>query len=359
MPSAWTHALEWRIAWRHLRVGERHPRWVDALTFASLFILVIGLGFWLWAAHLGPAPEPGEQLFSATVATALQRQFGVFGHLSLALGTMLLVLALLARFFNLLATIITMSVLLGCMALVVVLSLMSGLEEDLRAKILNQKAHVRISRQDGRPFDDYTPLVDALEQGRGIAGASPYLEGEIMVRSGLNRQGAILAGIVPERQTQVSDLAKLVEEGSYRFLEHPEEIPDALDPFGITDVTPWRLRHLAAERKKNAVRIQEAQAKMSPAGRAQASAEAAKGAQAAAEAALRAAAARAAEDGQDSDPVALPDVPPDLGEDDVGTSALLRALPGPPTPSPRDVVYQVDDGWEDPQDVLPAREDDS
>jgi lipoprotein-releasing system permease protein len=254
MASAWTNALEWRIAWRHLRVGERHPRWVDALTYASFFVLVIGFAFVLWAAHLGPAPEPGEQLFSATVATALQRQFGVFGGLSLAIGTMLLVLAVLARFFNLLATIITMSVLLGCMALVVVLSLMSGLEADLRDKILNQKAHLRVSARDGNRFTDYEALTEALSQVPEVAGASPYLEAEVMVRSGINRQGAVLLGVQPERLLQVSNIAEIVREGSFNALTHPESIPEP-DPFAITDSeTPWRLRHLEKEKPKPGVR---------------------------------------------------------------------------------------------------------
>jgi lipoprotein-releasing system permease protein len=251
MFSAWTHALEWRIAWRHLRVGERHPRWVDALTFTSLFVLAIGLGFVFWAAHLGPAPEPGEQLFSATVATALQRQFGVFGGLSLAIGTMLLVLAVLARFFNLLATIITMSVLLGCMALVVVLSLMSGLEADLRDKILNQKAHLRVSARDGNRFTDYEALTEALTQMPEVAGASPYLEAEVMVRSGINRQGAVLLGVQPDRMLQVSNLAEIMREGSFDALLHPETIPEP-DPFALIEPpeTPWRLRHLEKDKPK-------------------------------------------------------------------------------------------------------------
>ena len=244
MPSAWINALEWRIAWRHLRVGERHPRWVDALTYVSLFILAVGLGFVGWAAHLGPELQPGEQMFSATVATALQRQFGVFGGLSLAIGTMLLVLAVLARFFNLLATIITMSVLLGCMALVVVLSLMSGLEADLRDKILNQKAHLRVSARDGNRFTDYEALTQALIDVPEVAGASPYLEAEVMVRSGINRQGAVLLGVQPDRLLQVSNIADIMREGSYDALIDPEAIPEP-DPFGIPDPeTPWRLRHL-------------------------------------------------------------------------------------------------------------------
>jgi ABC-type lipoprotein release transport system permease subunit len=244
------HSLEWRIAWRHLRVGERHPRWVDVLTFASLFILAVGGAFVLWAAHLGPPPEPGEQMFSTAVASALQRQFGVFGILSIAIGTMSMVLALLARFFNLLATIITTSVLLGCMALVVVLSLMSGLEADLRDKILNQKAHLRISAVDGNRFTDYRELADALAELPEVAGASPYLEAEIMIRSGINRQGAVLIGVEPERLQQVSNIAAIMREGSFEALSNPESIPDP-DPFGASDsATPWRLRHLDRDRDR-------------------------------------------------------------------------------------------------------------
>lgn len=236
-------ALEWRIAWRHLRVGERHPRWVDVLSLVSLFLLLVGVSFVLWAAHIGPPPEPGEQLFSAAIATPAQRNFGVFGGLSVAIGAMLLVLALLARFFNLLATIITMSVLLGCMALVVVLSLMSGLEADLRDKILAQKAHLRVSDSDGNRFGDYHDLVEALEAVPGVAGASPYVEAEIMLRSGINRQGAVLLGVEPERLLQVSNIAEIMNEGSFDALTHPETIPDP-DPFATTKETPWRLRHL-------------------------------------------------------------------------------------------------------------------
>jgi ABC-type lipoprotein release transport system permease subunit len=239
----WANALEWRIAWRHLRVGERHPRWVDLLSVVSLFMLAVGAGFVLWAAHLGPPPGPDEQLFSAAIATPQQRNFGVFGGLSVAVGSMLLVLALLARFFNLLATIITMSVLLGCMALVVVLSLMSGLEADLRDKILDQKAHLRISESDGNRFGDYDALVDALTAVPGVAGASPYVEAEIMVRSGINRQGAVLLGVEPDRLLEVSNIAEIMSEGSFESLTHPETIPDP-DPFATTQDTPWRLRHL-------------------------------------------------------------------------------------------------------------------
>ncbi len=250
-------ALDWLIAWRHLRSGDDRPAWVRALLMMSVYLIVIGVGMAVYASSLSTPPPPVIDgpfgpIEPDVIATPIEQWFGTFGALTLILGVMSLVFGLLARFFNLLPTVITMSVLLGCMALVIVLSLMSGLEGDLRDKILNQKAHVRVSRADGKPFADYAALADALAGGDGVAGASPYLEGEIMVRSGLNRQGALLSGIVPQRQTLVSNLAELVEEGSYDYLSNPEAIP-ATDPFGIIEPgTPYRLRHLEDERKKNA-----------------------------------------------------------------------------------------------------------
>ncbi len=247
--SAWLFTrLDWIIAWRHQRMGDERPVWVVPLIIGAAYLMLVGLGMVVYASTLdvGAGPEmmgayevPGTDMGP----TPLQQYYGAFGGLTLLIGLMALIFGLLSFFFNLLPTIITMSVLLGCMALVVVLSLMSGLEGDLRDKILNQKAHIRVSREDGRPFENYLPLADAIVAAPEVAGASPYLEGEIMVRSGLQRQGAILSGIIPERHTTVTNLPSLVREGDYDYLENPESIPEP-DPLAVIDDKPWRLRHL-------------------------------------------------------------------------------------------------------------------
>src|SRR5262249_39266154 len=103
----------------------------------------------------------------------------------------------------------------------------------------------------GLPFDDYRKLAAEVGEAPGVVGASPYLEGEIMVRSRLNRQGAILSGIDPELHAAASNLPTLVREGSYEYLVDPASIPDP-DPFAIEPETPWRLRHLEKNRKKAA-----------------------------------------------------------------------------------------------------------
>jgi ABC-type lipoprotein release transport system permease subunit len=260
--------LDWLIAWRHLRSGDDLPAWVRPMLLGSCYLVLVGLAFASFAYVLGlpgyAEPEivldsgasllvdtslvPEDELAAAGGPTPLQRWYGTFGGITLIMGIMALAFGLLARFFNLLPTIIAMSVLLGCMALVVVLSLMSGLEGDLRDKILAQKAHIRVARADGLPFDDYRTLADEVANAPGVVGASPYLEGEIMVRSRLNRQGAILSGIDSELHARASNLPTLVKEGSYEYLDDPAAIPDP-DPFAIEPETPWRLRHLEQNRK--------------------------------------------------------------------------------------------------------------
>jgi len=374
--------LDWIVAWRHLRASDEAPAWVRWVNYTSLYLLVVG-ALVAWYGATLPSGEvsllsPFEPPVSETGPTPLQQYYASVGGLTALVGAMGLTLGLLGGVFNLLPTIITMSVLLGCMALVVVLSLMSGLEEDLREKILSQKAHVRISMPDGSPFADYAPLVRALSEGEGIAGASPYLEGEIMVRSGLNRHGAILAGILPSAQAEVSDLPKLIEAGEYRYLEHPAEIPDlSADPFDTFDSTPRRLRHLKEEREKNAAKIREAlraspsaekagaaagetvratpsdeEARASAAKASEAAAQAAEAAAQAAEAAAQAAllpSPVADLDGEGEDP---------MDRDDGDVRGLLRALPPPPAPAPRTLTYEANDGWEDPSvEITKLRED--
>ena len=236
MSSPAPSRLHWHIAWRHLRVGERPPAWVRSVLAVSFYLVLVGLGLALFAQY-GLAPEPivdtGALALPAgiepldLIPTPRQSYYGAFGGLTLLLGAMLLLGGVLSRIFTVLATVITISVMLGCMALVVVLSLMTGLENDLRDKILGQRAHIRISREDLKPFADYRPLAEAVAAEPGMLGASPYLQGEVMVRSGFQRQGGILLGIVPALHASVSNLPEILQEGEYRFLAEPAAVPES------------------------------------------------------------------------------------------------------------------------------------
>ncbi len=242
--SSGNSRLHWQIAWRHLRAGDRPPAWVRAVLAMAVYLVLVGLGLVLFA-QLGLAPEPaiidtGALALPAglepidMIPTPRQSYYGTLGGFTLLLGGALLLGGTLSRIFTVLATVITISVMLGCMALVVVLSLMTGLEHDLRDKILGQRAHIRVSREDGKPFADYLKLAEAIRGEPGIIGASPYLQGELMVRSGFQRQGGILLGIVPALHAGVSNLPEILKEGQYEFLADPAAVPESQFSFEMS-----------------------------------------------------------------------------------------------------------------------------
>lgn len=235
--------LHWQIAWRHLRVGDRPPTWAWPALGLAIYLLLVGAGLVVYASYglapeaaLDPALLPTDLGPLDVLPTPKQSYYGAIGAFTLFLGTAMLLGAALSLVFTLLATVISVSVMLGCMALVVVLSLMTGLELELRDKILGQRAHIRVAASDGRPFADYRELALAIADQPGIVGASPYLQGEVMVRSGFQRQGGILLGIDPALHAGVSNLPEILREGDYSHLEHPDRIPASQLGFEILPI---------------------------------------------------------------------------------------------------------------------------
>ena len=82
-------------------------------------------------------------------------------------------------------------------ALVTVLSVMSGFEQDLKGKILGTHAHMIVTTPD-RSFSDYREALGAIEADPGVVAATPYLSGEVMLTSQSNLAGVILKGIDPK-----------------------------------------------------------------------------------------------------------------------------------------------------------------
>ncbi len=211
--------LVWLIALRHLR-AQKAPTWLPGLALRALYLVVVGGAFLIASAN---APRPG--MFSPPPLTPAIDYMGALGSVTLAAGGFLLGFCALARLFNLLATIIAFSVAQGCMALVLVLGLMGGLEDDLRGRLLEHRAHVRVARHDGAGFIADDALLATLRARPEVAGASALLEGEVLVRTAYGRQGATLIGIDPTRHATVTSLPAEVEQGSYVFMMAPERIP--------------------------------------------------------------------------------------------------------------------------------------
>ena len=112
---------------------------------------------------------------------------------------------------------------LGVMALIVVLSVMSGFEKDLRDKILGTNAHVVLLRFGEGGITDVDKLLPRITPLPHVAAAAPFTLHQVMLTSRHGVMGVVLRGIDPEREGQVTDLARNMKKGSLDALSRDGE----------------------------------------------------------------------------------------------------------------------------------------
>src|SRR5688572_20350423 len=82
-------------------------------------------------------------------------------------------------FISLISLISTVGVAVGVMALIVALALMTGLQGELRDRILGATAHVYVWKVGG--LEDYQAEVQRLRAIDGVTGAAPAILGRAMI----------------------------------------------------------------------------------------------------------------------------------------------------------------------------------
>ncbi len=118
-----------------------------------------------------------------------------------------------STFISIISLISTAGVSLGVMALIVVLAVMTGFEEDLKEKILGTNAHVVVIRN-GLPMDEYRQVMEKLTAMPGITAATPFIYNQVMLSSGRNVSGVVLRGIDVPSDRRVTRLNASLVEGS-------------------------------------------------------------------------------------------------------------------------------------------------
>ncbi|CAG0987503.1 Lipoprotein-releasing system transmembrane protein LolE [Burkholderiales bacterium] len=110
---------------------------------------------------------------------------------------------------------------LGVAALIVVLSVMNGFQEEVRNRILAVVSHIEIRGFEGGLRD--WPAVAGIASANGhVRAAAPYVAGQAMVVAGNATRGGILRGIDPAREVKVADFASHLKSGSLDALREGE-----------------------------------------------------------------------------------------------------------------------------------------
>jgi lipoprotein-releasing system permease protein len=123
---------------------------------------------------------------------------------------------LLARrkqaFISVISLVSTLGVVVGVMALVLALALMTGLQQELRSRILGATAHIFVWKQAG--ISDYRAEAAKLRAVPHVTGAAPAVIGKALVSTGHGEAFITLKGIDPALETTVTDILGAMRSGS-------------------------------------------------------------------------------------------------------------------------------------------------
>jgi lipoprotein-releasing system permease protein len=137
------------------------------------------------------------------------------------------------RFVSLIAIISLAGIAIGTFTLSVALSVMSGLENDLRARLLAFTPQVTIERSDGGVWNP-GELEKKIAAIPGVTASAPFVTSQVMAVSSSESgapglvSGGILRGVEPHDNAVLKELRDTLENGSLSDLEttHPVTIVD-------------------------------------------------------------------------------------------------------------------------------------
>ena len=141
-------------------------------------------------------------------------------NLSLAIGLRYLRAKRRNGFISFISMASILGIIIGVMALITTISVMSGFQQELRDRILGMVAHATVSGIGG-PLQDWPRAVELAGQDPRVVGAAPYIETESLLQ-GRSRRGAIIRGVLPSLEPQVSELANKMVQGSLDDLQAGE-----------------------------------------------------------------------------------------------------------------------------------------
>jgi lipoprotein-releasing system permease protein len=96
---------------------------------------------------------------------------------------------------------------LGVAALIIVLSVMNGFQKEVRDRMLGVVSHIEIFSPGGAALPDVAKTLAEAKANPQVIGASSFIATQALLARGEDMKGAIIRGIDPATEAQVTDLA--------------------------------------------------------------------------------------------------------------------------------------------------------
>src|SRR3989475_7983026 len=122
-----------------------------------------------------------------------------------------------SRLLSFITVIAVGGVTIGVMALVIVLGVMNGMQNDLREKILVVNPHLRVlTYGEGLRLDDWPQVLKKVRATQGVVAAAPFVLSQGIVSAGHDyAEGGAGVGVGPDTGTRaVTGLADVLTHGA-------------------------------------------------------------------------------------------------------------------------------------------------
>jgi lipoprotein-releasing system permease protein len=131
-------------------------------------------------------------------------------------------------FISVISLVSTLGVTVGVMALVIAQALMTGLQQELRDRMLGSMAHVYVFKQGG--IADYRAEIERLKSVHGVVAGAPVIMGKALITGPRGEGFLSLKGIDPTLEREVTEIAGAVTSGSLDALasHHDADAPGIL-----------------------------------------------------------------------------------------------------------------------------------
>jgi lipoprotein-releasing system permease protein len=110
-------------------------------------------------------------------------------------------------FISFISGVSMLGIALGVAALIIVLSVMNGFQKEVRDRMLGVVSHIEIFSPNGAPLPDIARTLAQAKSNTQVVGASNFIATQALLARGEDMKGAIVRGIDPATESQVTDLA--------------------------------------------------------------------------------------------------------------------------------------------------------
>ena len=122
-------------------------------------------------------------------------------------------------FISVIAWFSLLGIALGVATLIIVMSVMNGFRAELLGRVLGVNGHLTVMSMEGGPIQDYVGLAERLRAIKGVASATPLVEGQVLVTANNAATGALVRGMRPDDFRNRSVIASKITAGTLTDFE--------------------------------------------------------------------------------------------------------------------------------------------